>query len=198
VVTSAVPGTTRDVVAAEVELAGIKVLLLDSAGQTETASKADQLAIHEAGKWLELADAVVFVTEANRSMTQREKELCDAVECPMLLVANKSDLGVAGEHSRNPRISCISGEGLENLKSLLERLVSGGTERHPDALVLSIRQQDAVDRSIIALKRAEDAGAIELVAQDIRETLNAIGEITGATLPEEILDKIFEQFCIGK
>jgi tRNA modification GTPase len=198
VLTSPVAGTTRDIVAAELELAGSRILLLDSAGQADATGTIETLAAGAFRDCLETADAAIFVTEAHRPLAQRELELFKRIECRKLLVANKSDMGIAPEHSGVLCISCLRNEGLEKLRSALAHMIFSGVERYPDALVFSVRQQDAIARSVSALERARNAVEAELVAQDVREALDAIGEITGEVLSEEVLDRIFDRFCIGK
>ncbi len=202
------PGTTRDVVSAVLRLGSVDILLLDSAGRVVPHSpqhQIEELSSRALDKSLADADVVLFVTEAYRQPTESELEFLDQIECRKLLVANKCDLETRGlkrdgqASSLKPHAcSCLTGEGVENLRETLERLILGEVERHPDALALSVRQRDALSHASSSLQRAREAAGEELIAEDLREALSCLGEITGETLAEEILNQIFDQFCIGK
>lgn len=198
VITSALPGTTRDLVGAVMEIEGTELLLLDSAGQKEADDEVEKLALHAMQSCVKKADAVVLVIEAGKPPMDAELEFFEGIEAPKLLVANKSDLGISLTLPECHVTSCVTGEGVERFKKRLRRLALEEMGRFPDALALSVRQRDALSRSLEALARALAAGGEELIAEDLREAVGAIGEITGETATEEILDRIFEQFCIGK
>jgi tRNA modification GTPase len=198
VLTSPLPGTTRDIVGAELDIGGSKILLLDGAGRKEAESEIESLALSSMEESIAGAEVAMFVIEAHRPPAKDELEFYNAVRCRKILVANKSDLGVSPELPGCLRTSCVTGEGIDALREELARVVCTEAERHPDALALSVRQQDALSRARTALERAEKQSEEELLAVDLREAISALGEITGDTLGEELLDRIFSQFCIGK
>jgi len=198
VLTSPQSGTTRDVVSAETELAGAKILLLDSAGQRTPDGEVEELALSAMEESISTADLAVFVMEAHHPPSESEMEFCNRIECGRILVANKSDLGISAGIPECLRVSCITGEGLPSLRAELARLLCTGTRRYPGALALSVRQRDALSRARDGLERALEQSGEELLAADLREVIGALGEITGGALGEEVLDRIFSQFCIGK
>jgi tRNA modification GTPase len=198
VLTSPQPGTTRDVVSAETELGGTKLLLLDSAGHRTPDGEVETLALSAMEESVSTADLAVFVMEAHHPPSEREMEFCNGIECRRILVANKSDLGISTSIPECLRISCVTGEGLSALRAELARLVCTGTGRYPGALALSVRQRDALSRAREGLECALEQSEEELLAADLREAIGALGEITGGALGEELLDRIFSQFCIGK
>jgi len=205
--TSPVPGTTRDVVSAPLDLDGTKIQLLDSAGRKESAGRIEKLVLSALDRHLEGADFALFVVEAHKQSSRQELDFFNQIECRKLLIANKCDLGESGDMYllRDPGfqapgfpISCLTGQGIDKLKVTLKQVISAEVDRSPDALALSVRQRDAIRRAAVALRRGQTAAGEELLAQDLREALGALGEITGETLPEDILDRIFSRFCIGK
>jgi tRNA modification GTPase len=213
VLTSSSPGTTRDTVSTVLKLGGTDVLLLDSVGRKSPESEIEELALSMLEKTLADTDVALFVIEAHRELTKDEAEFFEGIACRKLMVANKCDLACPARsstyysllskgkwkgESRAVLTSCRTGEGIDNLREALERLVLGEVERHPDALALSVRQRDALSRAADSLRRALEVEGEELLAEDLREALTALGEITGETLTEEILDRIFERFCVGK
>lgn len=208
------PGTTRDLVSAALKLGDTNVLLLDSAGRREPEGEIEELAFSALEESLAQADIAIFVVEAHRPPSDSEIEFYGRITCPRLLVANKCDLATGpgpetcgldwdGQASslKPHACSCLTGQGIEDVRRALTDMVFGEVERVPDALALSVRQRDALSRARAALERALCAQAMsgeELIAEDLREALCALGEITGETPAQEILDRVFDRFCIGK
>jgi tRNA modification GTPase len=198
VLTSPVPGTTRDVIGAEVEIGGLKALLLDSAGRKNAENEIESLALSMLEECVAGSEVVIFVVEAHHRPAEDEIGFYGAITCRKLMVANKSDLGISPELPECLKTSCVTGEGIEALREELARTLVSRVGRHPDSLALSVRQHDALSRASGALGRAMVQSEEELLAADIRDAINALGELTGETLGEEVLDRIFSQFCIGK
>jgi tRNA modification GTPase len=198
VLTSSTPGTTRDVVSAELSIGGFRILLLDSAGRMDAGDEVESLALSALEDCIAGTDIVLFVVEAHHSPTEEELGFYSSIECSKFLVASKLDLGVSPELPECTKTSCVTGEGVDALREELARAVVNRIERHPDALALSVRQRDALSRAREALERAMEQTEDELLAVDLREAIGALGEITGETFGEELLDRIFSQFCIGK
>lgn len=185
-------GTTRDVVEGAIEIDGITYNLVDTAGIREQAGKVEQMGIERAKNAIRTADIVLFLSDG--------KELPpDGINGKLITVFNKSDiLSPAGEY--DIAISAKTGEGLEDLKKMLALSAVGENsldktyiveERHYSALC---RANDSVSGVI------ENAGIItpDLLAVDIKEAWEALGEITGETANEEIINAVFAKFCVGK
>jgi tRNA modification GTPase len=192
-----IAGTTRDVIEVQLDLAGVPVTLLDTAGLRDTADPIELEGILRARRRAEAADLKLLVIDA------AAPELPETANERTLLVVNKTDLapgrvlpdGAVG-------ISCRSGEGVTGLLALLgaraQRLVPEGDT----ALLTRARHRDAVAEAQAALDRfldgAENGAELALLAEDLRLAARAIGRITGAVGVEDVLDRIFATFCIGK
>ena len=198
-VTSPVAGTTRDVLTADVALRRGIVKLTDAAGIEPTSSPDDdpiqrQMREH-ALRAVESADAVVLLKDATDD--QPDLELPRAAD---LAVLTKSDL------RRSPRdalhVSAKTGENLDALRDELDRLAFGPVAATGASLALNARHLQAIAEARAALDRAAERVATgdgaELVALDLRESLDALGGIVGMVSPDELLGRIFSAFCIGK
>jgi tRNA modification GTPase len=190
--TSPEAGTTRDFLEAEISVGSVSFRLVDSAGLDGDKSGAGAAAAVRARA--ARADVRLGVVDASRTWTPPPD--CD------VLALNKVDLGVAPDARplRSVAVSALTGIGLGRLRARLALAVrrrSGGAES-----VLAAREHDAARRAAEALARARaglQAGLSEdLVALDLREGLDALGEVTGAVATEDLLDRIFARFCIGK
>jgi len=211
-----IPGTTRDTVEEAVEIRGVLFRLVDTAGLRETADRVEILGIDRTWREVEKADLVLLVVDGSVEQASGEIEkIVRSVEdagSDRLLVVNKIDRGLR-DWTRSvargwPRVevSALRGEGMEKLEELLVEIAVGRADDRQEVesewLVTTSRQYEALVRAEEALKRAEktlESGlSSEFTAFELREALDAIGEVTGDVTTDEILDRIFENFCIGK
>lgn len=210
-IVTSVPGTTRDIIEEVVNIKGLPVKLLDTAGIRDSEDEIEMEGMRLTLEKIPLADLILFVVDASRPFDYEDILIKEAL-CghPFLLVLNKSDLpveavvpddlGSAGTIS----ISARSGEGIERLRdSIFSLFIRNGARDGRDFTALSqVRHRDALERarrhleSFLQSFPAETA--IEFVALDLRDALHALGEVTGETTPDDILDQIFSRFCIGK
>ncbi len=207
------PGTTRDFVEALVDLGGLPVRFVDTAGFTDTADGAEAIGVEWARERLERTDFVLLVLDRSERLRPDERHLVESL-CGRngLLVWNKSDRPAwAGDDGREellpawPRVSlsALTGEGLSDLET---RLVAAVSEppAEGDALILtSERHARAFEEARGAIRRAakvlrERGGQWELSALELRGAMDALGEVIGLTTPDDILEEIFSRFCIGK
>ena len=195
-IVSSHPGTTRDVIEVSIVLGGVPVILTDTAGlRPESGDEIENIGMQRAKSEAVAADIVVWVS----SVDVRE-EIENAV-LPALKVLNKSDLlGGVVPQGANLRISAKTGEGVANLIGELEKLVKerfGGMEQ---AAVIRTRHKDAVEESIRFLNDSlsYDADQIELAAECLRKACFSMARVTGRVDVEDLLAKIFSEFCIGK
>jgi tRNA modification GTPase len=207
---SETPGTTRDFVDAWIDVGGIPVRLVDTAGLRETAGEIEAGGVERSRRQEELADLRVVVHDLADDWTAEDDDVrARTAGKPVLAVGNKCDRepgGTAGrlrEETALLRVSARTGEGLAALRDALAARLHAGVGREPDdAVAPGERHEDALRRADEALERARTAwraGATEeLLAGDVRDAIAALGEITGRTVGEEVLDRIFEGFCIGK
>lgn len=210
-----VPGTTRDFIEEALDIRGIPVRLTDTAGIRPPEDAVEKEGIDRVREKMETADVLLVLLDGNLPLADGDREILrQAAGKPFLAVINKTDLpqrlqeetlrGLLPENAPGPvRISAKTGEGIERLDEALHDLVlEAPGEEEPEAMVAGLRQQTSLEKTAESLARARDglAGGLppELVALEIRDALDALGEITGRTTPEEILERIFASFCVGK
>lgn len=189
------PGTTRDVLEATVELHGLKVTFVDTAGLREGAGRVEALGIGKTRAALAGADLAVLVVPPeveDREVGRWRQE----ARCDVLLVAAKSDLGRRAE---GLPVSAPSGAGVADLRAEVARRL--GADRSQAVALASERHREALRRAEEALRRARAAvegSTLEVVAGETAIALHALDEIVGADAGAELLDAIFKRFCIGK
>ena len=210
-----IPGTTRDFIEETVDIGGIPVRLTDTAGLRLPENAIEKEGIDLVWERLKTADAVLVLLDGSADLTADDRELLvKMISKPMLPVLNKSDLpqrldekslrGLLPEGTPPAiRISAKYGDGLDRLTAALRDLVlATPAEESPEAMIVHLHQKTALKKAAAGLARAREGLLValppELVALELREALNALGEITGKTTPEEVLDRIFANFCIGK
>ncbi|HEY3489197.1 MAG TPA: tRNA uridine-5-carboxymethylaminomethyl(34) synthesis GTPase MnmE [Candidatus Deferrimicrobiaceae bacterium] len=207
-----VPGTTRDYLAGEVELAGFPVRFVDTAGLRATDDPVEAEGVRRSRELVAVADLVLFVLDGSRTADAGDRAAYDSVgRQPHFLLVNKSDLagvedgaGFAGAGlSARMRVSARTGNGIEALrKSIGAALFPADDTARAEAPLTRLRHRDAVARADEALARAEAAISrglpMECIGADVRDAARAMAELTGAIAPGEVLDTIFDSFCIGK
>ena len=195
-----IEGTTRDVLHETVEMDGVAVHLYDTAGLRQSEDEIEQIGILRARKQAELADIVLYMVDGAAGLTaEDERELAWLNDSGKRyeLVVNKSDL--ADKVSLDGiRISAATGEGVDNIRAVITRDAGDTAEgitltslRHLNAL------QNATDALNDALLAAEDM-PLDCVSIDIHRAWEELGQITGQSVNEEIIDRIFASFCVGK
>lgn len=195
-----IAGTTRDVLRETLDL-GIPVTLVDTAGIREDGdvSTVEKIGIEYSKQSLEEADLVLFVYDASKGLDNEDKEVLKLLEDKNhIIIANKSDLA---EPEAGVKISALKGDGISELKDLLTRKVC---EIEPENLefVTNTRQQECLKKARNAMEQALLAAKInelqDLISIDVKSALLALDELTGELVTDNILDNIFENFCIGK
>ncbi len=195
------PGTTRDVLEARLELDGLGLTLVDTAGLREHPGRLESLGIDLARRALRSADLALLVTPPSAREAERDAWLAEAGEVPVVQVTGKSDLLAAPPHPGEPlRVSSVSGEGLLELRALLrQRLAYDGAATAVQ--LTSDRHADALRRVTQSLERAASAltvSTLEVVAGEVGLAVEGLGEITGESASVDLIDAIFRRFCIGK
>jgi len=196
-IVSATPGTTRDTIEETMEIAGIPVTLVDTAGLGRCASSIEEEGMRRARAAAGEAHLRLVVLDASRSITAEELALLD--EPASVVVANKSDLDDVAPWPGAIPISAKSGAGLDTLLTVLERAIVGTAEIEDPALT-GLRHAEALEHAVASLARAREAGmtTLELAIDDLRDALEAVGAITGEVANDDLYDRIFATFCIGK
>jgi tRNA modification GTPase len=195
-----IPGTTRDVLRERLDLDGVPLHLVDTAGLRLTDDPIEQEGVRRARVELARADAVLLVVDSTAPPVDLRSELPAGV--PVIEVRNKIDLpGAArGTAPGAVHLSALTGEGLDGLRAALRELFHLGATGE-DAISARQRHLEALARAATHLENAASrlaAGQGELVAEELRLTQQALGEITGEVTPDDLLGRIFASFCIGK
>lgn len=197
-----IAGTTRDVLKETLDL-GVPVTLIDTAGirEDEDVSKVEKIGIEYSKQSLEDADLVIFVYDAQAGMTKEDEEIFElAQEKKHLVIANKCDL-ISERKEGLHYISAKTGEGIGELKELITKQVC---DIEPDNLefVTNSRQQVCLARAKTALEQALLGAQLkelqDLISIDVKSAILALDEITGELITDDILNNIFDNFCIGK
>ena len=208
VIVTDIPGTTRDTVEETVMLGHTRLRLIDTAGIRETADTVEAIGVERSKKAVEDADLVMFVCDGSQPLTEEDEailDLCSEQENAICLL-NKSDKGCCIDPSDLPfmyiiKVCAKSGDGLDQLADLVDTLFEN--EVPCDGTILTnARQYDACRRAYEAMQRSMKALGLGLtpdaVLTDVEEAMEAMGEVTGATVREDITARIFERFCVGK
>jgi tRNA modification GTPase len=206
-IVSPAPGTTRDTLEETFDLDGIPVTLIDTAGVRPVSDAVEAEGVRRAQQATGEADLVLQVLEAGRSLRADERDALDARAAagaaPSIVVLNKVDLAAPG--GPGPQwpgaipISALTGEGLPELRLRIREALCGAGPLE-DPVLTNDRHLAAIEATLAALHRAQHAVPLgeELVLEDLRAALHALGELTGEFGNEDLYDRIFSTFCIGK
>lgn len=199
-IVNARPGTTRDVLEETVNLRGIPVRLMDTAGVRDTDDEIERAGINRTRSALERADLVLHIFDASQPPTGEAAPGSGRV----LRILNKEDLGEHSDWSGAEvvRISCLQNTGIDALADAIFSAVTGGAARTDWTVAINARHQSCLERAreamLAALKAFTDGLSPEFVAEDLRAAMNAVGDVVGRPDTEELLGVIFGTFCIGK
>lgn len=210
-----IPGTTRDFIEEMITIDGIAVRLTDTAGIREPENPIEQEGIHLVREKLASADIVIVLLDGSVALTEADRTILNENgNKNMIPVINKTDIDALWhDDALTPllpdrvfppiRISAKYGTGINTLKDALRSLAMNGLPDHPTGrLLTSVRHKTAIENASTLLAKAKnslhDGLSPEFAALDVREALEYLGEITGKTLNDDVLDRIFSTFCIGK
>jgi len=204
-----IAGTTRDRVKESIQIEGVPMHIIDTAGLRQTSDEVEAKGIERTWDAIRLADLIIFLTAPNaeKEANDLRVQILDAApaNCPVLELMNKSDLldknsGVIKDSAL--LISAKTGEGVEALKQKILETV-GWSGPQEGAIVARRRHLDCLERAAEHIEKSEKFAAngnnsLELFAEELSLAQNHLGQITGKLLPDDLLGKIFSQFCIGK
>ena len=211
-IVSDIEGTTRDFIESWIDFAGIPARLFDTAGLRETSDVIEAVGVERTRDLSEEADLILYLVDSKSGLNDEDKAFIRehingpaTPSIPIILVWNKCDLA---EKSESPfsipqvRISAKKGIGLgelsESVRSALS--VSGTSERNSTGLG-SERQKISVEKALESVRHAlalSEDYALDAVVQDLEDSLDALGEVTGDVTPDDVLGSIFSHFCVGK
>ena len=208
VIVTDIPGTTRDTVEETVMLGTTRLRLIDTAGIRDTADAIEAMGVERSRQAAEQADLVIFVCDGSKPLTAEDEEIIDLClehENSIALI-NKSDLGCCIEPGDLPFVAVIyvcakTGEGLDQLADMVDAMFEGQSPCD-GSILTNPRQYDAVRRAKDAIDAALKGLRLGLtpdaVLTDVEAAMESMGEVTGATVREDITARIFERFCVGK
>ncbi len=214
-ITSHIPGTTRDTIQENIVINDILFNLVDTAGLRESRDELEEQGIKRTKKQASRSDIVLLIVDASQKLSDLSWDLIrDTVawiQAPVILVANKSDNGLMQDSLKKlhvlkipiVKMSAKTGDGLQALKRAIVDTISKGFEKFTDDVIItSKRQKETIDKTTEHISQArlvlENKGGYEFATVDMRQALNTIGELTGETVTDDILNNIFKNFCIGK
>jgi tRNA modification GTPase len=210
---TAIPGTTRDTIEEYLDIQGVPVRIVDTAGIREHAEEVEELGIRRAMGQMEEADLVLFLVDQGRGISDADHQLFQRIRHkPLIVVANKMDLapdgwqelaGFEGHCLALVSISAKKQQGISALKEAIFQAVIGRKDQwDEEGCAPNVRHKDALIRASAASERVltglQMKRTCDLLAIDLSECLGELDAIVGVTTTEDILDLIFQQFCLGK
>lgn len=212
-IVTTIPGTTRDFIEEEISIRGIPVRLTDTAGIRDAENIIEQEGIGRVWEKLSCADAVILLLDGSTDLSQQDMDILDTLRERKVLVAiNKVDLPKKLDEKtferafpgfQSLRISAKYGQGLDRLKERIYAIATGERNAIPaEIIITNLRHKAALEQAESFLSKARDSImsglSPEFAALDLGEAIRSLGEIIGETAGEDILEKIFSTFCIGK
>ncbi|MDD6214763.1 MAG: tRNA uridine-5-carboxymethylaminomethyl(34) synthesis GTPase MnmE [Firmicutes bacterium] len=198
-----IAGTTRDVIEEYVNLGGVPLLLLDTAGIRETEDVVEKIGVERSKKSIDEADLVILILDISREIDEEDKNLLALTEGKnRIIAANKTDIKIV-HIDEAIEISAKTGEGIDVLTNRIKKMYHIGEIGNDGSVIITNMRHaaalsgaaDAVRRALLAM----DGGMPQdIVALDINEAISSLGEITGDTVSENIVTEIFHNFCVGK
>lgn len=204
-----IAGTTRDTVEEKANLGGVLLRLIDTAGIRDTGDAVERLGVERSRRAAEEAELVLLVLDGSRPLTEEDRAAAEAARLAprRIVLRNKSDLPQALDAAEleglGPvlSVSAVEGTGLDALEDSVAALFPDGDAPSGEILT-NVRQTEAISRALEAIRGARAALETGLtpdaVLSDAERAMNALGEVTGQTLREDLTARIFERFCVGK
>lgn len=208
-----IPGTTRDSIEEFLTIQGIPVRLIDTAGIRETEDIVESMGVEKARQYLDKADVVVLVIDGSKPLEPEEQELLQLItNRPSIIFLNKADraqcvskeeIAALGTFTEIVTISAAQGEGMDEMAKVITSLVQGGfVQASHEAMLSNVRHITLMEQAKVSLDQsilAIDSGMpIDLIVTDIRAAWELLGDITGESLRESMVDELFKRFCLGK
>ncbi len=204
-----VPGTTRDIIEEYLNIDGIPIRIIDTAGIREAKDVVEQIGIERSKEKLNQADIVLLMIDSSRPLDEEDMQIIEAVkDRKTIVVKNKCDLEVKINEEDLKDFNDIilsstkTGYGIEELKNKIKEIFFNGEVSSESLIISNNRHKQALYRALEncneALKRVQLNEYLDLISIYVTSALRALGEITGAELEEDLINKIFSEFCVGK
>ncbi len=203
------PGTTRDMVEGWLNVDGIPVRLIDSAGIRDTIHPIESIGVQRTKTMMGKTDIIIAVFDISDDISDEDKELLENIKDKnVIYVLNKKDIGetfpVGNISAKSPIVptSAVKMEGIDTLQDAIRDTISRGTGVESDIIITNERHYVALKNALVSLNKAREnlnAGYTqEIIAEDIKEAIDDLGEIIGENVTDEVLQDIFSKFCVGK
>ncbi len=201
-----IPGTTRDIIEEYLNIDGIPIKITDTAGIRETEDTVEKIGVERSREKIEEADLIILILDSSRDLEEEDKEIINTIKDKNhIVLLNKTDLDrkIADIDLDNQiKISAKTGYGIEELKNKIKELFFSGDINSESLIVSNVRHKQALYRSLenceVALDRVNANEFLDLISIYVTSAMKALGEITGDELEEDVLNKIFSEFCVGK
>ena len=212
-IVTGVPGTTRDTIEEAADIRNIPVFLIDTAGIRDTDDTVEMLGIERTKAAFDKADLVIFVIDASEEMTDEDLEIAEALkDRHALVILNKQDLGrrITPEKISSMlkqadiiETSLTDGTGVGQIEDVIEELVYGGQiSQKESVMVNNVRHTRLLESSRDSVRDALEMTlrkeALDFIEVDVKSAYSSLGEITGETVTDDVLDEVFSRFCLGK
>lgn len=207
-----IPGTTRDAIEEFIQIKGVALKLVDTAGIRATEDLVEQLGVERSKVFFNNADLVIFVLSADQPLSEDDREIMGYLkEKKAITIINKTDLEMVLEidevreklgHQPIVETSILMDEGIEALEESIVEMVYGGIKTQDQAMVSNVRHLASLKKAQMAINDAicvtEEGMPYDFIEVDVKNAYMCLGEITGESLEEDLLKKIFSSFCLGK
>ena len=202
-----IAGTTRDTIEECVTIKGITLRLIDTAGIRETEDVVENIGVEKSKNALKNAELVLFLLDGSKGFLPEDEEILREIgEKNHIVLINKIDLenkNIELDNSNIVRISAKTGEGIKELEEKIEEMFNlKKLETENEFIVTNIRHKDLLHKAKNGLKQAKETVInglpIDMISINIKTAIGSLGEILGESVSEDVLNKIFEKFCVGK
>ncbi|WP_010298322.1 tRNA uridine-5-carboxymethylaminomethyl(34) synthesis GTPase MnmE [Clostridium senegalense] len=206
-----VPGTTRDVIEEYINISGVPIKIVDTAGIRETEDVVEKIGVERSKEKINQADLIILILDSSRQLDEEDREIISYIlDKKYIVLLNKLDLD--GKIKKEDlkefdsnyvfEISAKTGKNIDKVREAIKDLFFKGEVSNDDIIITNTRHKEALFRAKENIQGAidtlENTFAIDLASIDIRNAWSDLGKITGSTLEEDIIDKIFSEFCLGK
>ena len=204
-----IPGTTRDIIEEYINLDGIPIRITDTAGIRDTDDTVEKIGVEKSKEKIEEADLIILMLDTSRDIDYEDEQIIEAVKDKKYVsLLNKVDLerklplDIIESLDNKIEISAKTGVGIDELKEMIKNLFFDGKIDSESLIVSNTRHKQALYRALenceIALSRVNNNEFLDLISIYITASMKSLGEITGDELEEDLLNKIFSEFCVGK
>lgn len=208
-----IPGTTRDVIEEYINIEGIPIKIIDTAGIRNTEDVVEKIGVEKSKQKINEANLVILMLDSSNELDELDEEIIQYIKNKKyIILLNKSDLNAKIDlnHIKDENLnldfviktSLKSGIGIKDIKDCIKKLFFNGEIKSDNFLVTNTRHKEALikskDNCIDAINTLNNTQAIDLASIDLRNAWSSLGEITGDTIEEDIIHKIFSKFCLGK